>query len=373
MTLRVWLVSNLPPPVHGVSAFNAALLRHATRAGVDVRTVRVGTRGGIGGVQRPGFAKGIADALAIARLGSRLAARVRGRRRDVIYFTPSQAGGAIARDLALARGAAAVRVPLVAHLHGCAWIDAVRRGGPAARAMHHVLARCEAVICLGAAYARELGTYVDVPCVGIDNGVELAPASVPRAAPSATDQLELVHLSTLARAKGLFTAALALRRLVDGGVAARLRCAGAWYDARERAQFERAFAPELAVGTIELLGFVDEAHKRPLFDSAHFFVLPSSLAEGQPLSLIEAMARGVVPVATDVGGIPELLPPAARDRLCASRHHDARELARTISSLAADPAAFAAAARACLDRQRRDLTMTRCAASVLSVLAGGSP
>ena len=43
-----------------------------------------------------------------------------------------------------------------------------------------------------------------------------------------------------------------------------------------------------------------------ILDKSDIFVL-SSLNEGHPISLLEAMGMGVVPVATDVGGIPELI------------------------------------------------------------------
>lgn len=55
------------------------------------------------------------------------------------------------------------------------------------------------------------------------------------------------------------------------------------------------------VGTVPSGGAVREH-----LDAAHLFVLPS-LVEGLPRSLVEAMARGLPCVGSNVGGIPELL------------------------------------------------------------------
>jgi hypothetical protein len=54
----------------------------------------------------------------------------------------------------------------------------------------------------------------------------------------------------------------------------------------------------------------DRAHLLELLDRADVFAMPS-LTEGMPRALIEAMARGLPCVGSDVGGIPELLPASA--------------------------------------------------------------
>jgi phosphatidyl-myo-inositol dimannoside synthase len=58
---------------------------------------------------------------------------------------------------------------------------------------------------------------------------------------------------------------------------------------------------------VEFLGQRDRADVRDALDSSDLFVLPS-LTEGLPRALLEAMARGLPAVASDVGGVPELLP-----------------------------------------------------------------
>jgi glycosyltransferase involved in cell wall biosynthesis len=54
---------------------------------------------------------------------------------------------------------------------------------------------------------------------------------------------------------------------------------------------------------IACMGELDDAQLKLLYESAHIIVLTSS-REGFPLVIMEAMAHGVVPVATAVGDIP---------------------------------------------------------------------
>src|SRR5581483_7788784 len=81
---------------------------------------------------------------------------------------------------------------------------------------------------------------------------------------------------------------------------------------------------------VSFAGLLDRAGVRRALDAADLFVLPS-LTEGLPRALLEAMARGLPTVATDVGGIPELLPAD-----CLVPPRDAGALARRIRQLMHD-------------------------------------
>lgn len=67
-------------------------------------------------------------------------------------------------------------------------------------------------------------------------------------------------------------------------------------------------------------------------DEAHLFILSSVAAEGMPRAMLEGMARGLPVVATDVGGIPEIID---RDMLVPIRNSAA--LAEKIVSVMNDP------------------------------------
>ncbi|WP_048152120.1 glycosyltransferase family 4 protein [Thermococcus cleftensis] len=58
---------------------------------------------------------------------------------------------------------------------------------------------------------------------------------------------------------------------------------------------------------VRFLGYVDDATLPRLFGAADVFVLPSTTAEAFGIVILEAMASGIPVVATDVGGIPEIV------------------------------------------------------------------
>jgi glycosyltransferase involved in cell wall biosynthesis len=82
---------------------------------------------------------------------------------------------------------------------------------------------------------------------------------------------------------------------------------------------------------ISILGYC--ADVRPLFSIADLFVLPS-LSEGSPNVLLESMAARVPIVASNVGGIPELVSHAESALLVAPA--DANALAKAIDTLLRD-------------------------------------
>lgn len=75
-------------------------------------------------------------------------------------------------------------------------------------------------------------------------------------------------------------------------------------DGPQRGELE-ALAEELEISSsVEFLGYQENVET--FLSTFDFFVLPS-LTEGIPLSLLEAMANGLPVVATNVGGIPEIV------------------------------------------------------------------
>jgi glycosyltransferase involved in cell wall biosynthesis len=81
-------------------------------------------------------------------------------------------------------------------------------------------------------------------------------------------------------------------------------------EARLRADFRE----EIAEGRVRLTGYRPNTEVRKLMCEAHVLLMPS-MSEGFPRVLLEAMAAGLPFVASETGGVPEIVGPQARRRL----------------------------------------------------------
>ncbi len=147
--------------------------------------------------------------------------------------------------------------------------------------------------------------------------------------PQSGASFRLVSIGSMAqRYKGHDLVISALRDCRSAGLDVELVIVG---DGRERAELAR-HAERLGVQRwVTFRGQLPAgAAVRRELDDAHLFVMASRV-EGLPRALVEAMARALPCIGTQVGGIPELLPPEALVPT-----EDAAALAARIRELAAD-------------------------------------
>jgi glycosyltransferase involved in cell wall biosynthesis len=167
-----------------------------------------------------------------------------------------------------------------------------------------------------AAYVTEKALQSRYPCPRFAAGVsdvEITTGALldtPRSFSCATDQRQGFRLITVASLAQMYTAPDVLIRAVAEGVQAglnlKLRIAG---DGKHRAAMERLSASLRLADRVHFLGQLPAgARVREELDSSDLFLLPSR-SEGLPRALVEAMARSLPCIASNVGGIPELLAP----------------------------------------------------------------
>lgn len=212
-------------------------------------------------------------------------------------------------------------------------VGTVRGGGAPRRQHEHLLWRLtDHMICNSEALQqilREMGvppqrlTYV---ANGVDTGLYTAPASD---APVSSRPPRLLCVSRLAGDKDHLTLFRAFARVRERHPDVRLQLVG---DGPEEARLKDWAARNAAGAGMDFVPGRPDV--REFYAGARLFVL-SSVREGQPNVLLEAMSSGLPVCATAVGGIPRLVRDGESGLLCAAG--DDAALARNILRLLDDP------------------------------------
>jgi glycosyltransferase involved in cell wall biosynthesis len=224
------------------------------------------------------------------------------RRPDIVHMHAS-ARGSFFRKAILVRLCRVARVPVVLHIHSSEFDEFYAGLGAVARSLVRRTLRDSAVVIA-------LGTHWQEKIQAIAPGAEVRPLSngVSYRSPGPVDQPEsgvhVVFIGQIGERKGTFRLLEAWGALHQPEDRARPRLTIAGDGAVERARELREKLPDPA--SVDIHSWLEPDDVAILLDSAHVLVLPST-HEGQPMAVIEAMARGLCIVASDVGGIPDLV------------------------------------------------------------------
>lgn len=268
------------------------------------------------------------------------------RRPDVVHLHMAK-NASFFRKATLLWLAAAARVPVVLHVHaGRFRLFHDRLPRPLRVLVAATLTRAGVVVALGdrwAALLREIAPAARI--VAIPNPVRIVG---PAPQPSAGAPVHVVFLGRIGDGKGSFVLLEAWEKVVAGTrVPARLTLAG-------NGEVDRARAVVAARGlgdTVEVRSWLSSPEVAELLGTAQVLTLPSR-NEGQPMSILEGMARGMCVVATDVGGIPDLVADGTSGVLVPPDDVDA--LAEALRTVVDDAQLRARLGAAALERARAD-------------------
>lgn len=247
------------------------------------------------------------------------------RQPGTLYLTNSQSWTGFLKDAVFILSARAGGHRIVLHLKGGNYDNFYREQSRARQFLiRRTLTLADRLVVLGTALTE---MYAFVPgyrekVVVVVNGL---PDDMPgwnrvRAAKSRTgDQIRVLYLSNLIESKGYLDVLEAVRRLVrDHGLNLRADFCGGFRimsDTKTYRSIEEARADFMdrieACGLSDRVtwhGSVSGERKRELLARAHYFALPTAYKyEGQPVSIIEAMAYGALVISTRYRTIPEML------------------------------------------------------------------
>jgi glycosyltransferase involved in cell wall biosynthesis len=147
---------------------------------------------------------------------------------------------------------------------------------------------------------------------------------------SAATRDYILYFGSLSAGKGL-TALLQAFAEVSCARNTRLLIAG---EGELKPDLEHQIASDERLSKVELLGFVQGGQLRQLIQECLFVVNPSELYEICPMNILEAFAHGKAVLASNIGGIPELVEPGATGLLF--RPGDVASLARQMQVLLTD-------------------------------------
>ncbi|PVZ07996.1 glycosyltransferase family 4 protein [Actinomycetospora cinnamomea] len=255
------------------------------------------------------------------------------RRPDLVHLHTSS-DGSFVRKATILWLAKAARVPVVLHVHSGRFHDFHRTAPAPLRALiRRSLIGADAVVALDELWVRRLGEIAP----GARFAIVPNAVPVPPAPPDRPDRPpHVVFLGRIWEKKGAFTLVESWAKALSEvrgttGDGAHLTMAGDGDPERAR-----ALAAALGVdGAVTVHDWLPKAEVDALLDAADVLVLPS-LGEGQPMVVLEAMARGLAVVATDVGGIPGLVTDGREGLLVPPS--DGARLTEALVAVLADPA-----------------------------------
>lgn len=301
----VLVIGPTPPPHHGVSVATQMILR--SNLAETFRLVHLDTadRRGIQHVDQPD----LYDLLLFVRQFFRNVWLLWREHPDLFYIPISQTRVGFFRDSLFILPALMMGCPIIVHLHGADFDRLSAASGPVWNAYAgRVLRRVSRFIVLGEMLKPLFRKWAAGERISVvPNGIVPAgsvggSAAVKRAAER---PFRVLFLSTLSRQKGLFVLLEAAALVLSEEKEVAFHIAGNWYGDKTASEAAAWLDQAGLRQSVRFVGAVTGEEKRVFLGSGDLFVFPGIQQEGQPLTVLEAMAAGLPVIATDRGCLRE--------------------------------------------------------------------
>lgn len=344
-TPRFLLVGTRAPPINGQSIAFGMLLQGFVSTNTAVDVIDISERTG-----RRDRDFSFARVVQVLRLAISVWRACRSAR--LAYLTIAQSRWGFIRDALLIWTASLARRPIVLHLHGGNYAGFFASEIPLLRVViRKTLRRAARIIVLSGALRHDF-EFLGADRAGsirvVPNGCPV-PLRPPRKAP--LEKVQLLYLSNLLLQKGYLDCIDALvevrRRLPGWNI--KLVLAGSFMLGEDEyatpLEMERALRKHIRYlgleDGVEIAGVIDGDRKDVLLRDSDIFVLPTYYRnEGQPISLLEAMASGLPSIVTAWRGIAEIVTHEVNGLIVPSQ--DALAIADAVVRLCENPSLYEA-------------------------------
>jgi len=291
----------MPPPVHGMSVINAAMVERMRRR-CPVSIVNLSPDS----LSAPLLTLTVHTVFILVK--SVWSALNLGRAPHGFVYLALSGGRRQVLDFAIIAACKLRRTPVCIHHHSFQYINSP---SVITRTIYNLLDRNDVSIFLS---ASQKSKFNDCYSNGSTNYIvsNLAfmgkPYSVIQKQPSANATVHIGFLSNIVLSKGVDTFLEVVARLRAMGHPVKGRVAGP-FRSQEAEDLVRAAAARFE---IDYVGPVSGDSKEAFFDGIDLFLFPSRYPdEAEPLVVYEAMLAGVPVFASAVGCVPEMLPDSA--------------------------------------------------------------
>lgn len=162
--------------------------------------------------------------------------------------------------------------------------------------------RCDLLIAVSDFVRKSLSSYLKPPVKVVYNVIDVGARKEYNERKG--DKISILYSARLSAPKGFLLFLQAAKRLLRNEADAEFHITGKG----ELEDLARSFAKEHD-GRVQFHGYLPDEELNNLIASCHVTVHPSLWPEPCPLSVIKSVKLGTAAVASDRGGLPELLPP----------------------------------------------------------------
>lgn len=222
---------------------------------------------------------------------------------SIVHYNIPLMKGAIIRDYMLLKVAHNLRKNIVLHIHGGIYIKERNRPWYIKKLLERIFAWGKHIIVLGDEEKNILEQDFKLKnVISLPNCIDLAKAKDFNRNIDGKETLDILYIGRIEPNKGIDYTFEACKALKSNGVKFYLNFAG---KEEVEGQYIPKFKEEFG-NDFSFHGVVSGEKKIELLKKCDIFLLPSFF-EGLPMSLLETMSFGQVPVITPVGSIPTVV------------------------------------------------------------------
>ena len=309
--MRILMIGPFPPPIHGMSLANKVLLEHLKK-GNSVFFLDTNTEKDLGNLNQHGKMSLKKAFISTFQIFKGIFKTIFSKRFDIVYITPAQSTNGYIKYIPFMWVAKLKKIPYVIHIHGGYFrVTYDQTDGWRRKIIGNSLDNLSGAIVLGNSLKYMFEGLIPEKKIFIcENGVEdeifATKEEIDRKIERFRNDntIRIVYLSNLMREKGILDLMKAVIILKDKGKNVHLDVAGAIEPVvkNDIERYLKEFPNEITYH-----GIVSGSPKKSLLLDNYIFCLPTYYHnEGQPISILEAMACGCSIVTTDQGGIKDI-------------------------------------------------------------------